>query len=105
MEIIAIISHLLRYVLAVTGIILCVILFRRRRQCGWLLIGAIFLEALVPLVGRVLHGSPLLFYKTQTVGSDGVAQINYRFDFPICYILAVIGLYLIFREIQDGKSG
>jgi uncharacterized membrane protein len=104
MEIIAIISHLLRYVLAVVAVILCVMLFRRQRQFGWLFVGAVFLEPLLLLVMRAFRGRPLLSYKTQALGSDGVLHVNYQWDFPVLYILTVIGLFLLVREARRGTS-
>ena len=104
METIAIISHLLHYALAVVAAILCVRLFRRQRQFGWLLVGVVFLEPLLLLAMRAFRGRPLLSYETQTVGSDGVLHITYRLDFPVLYILAVIGLFMLFREARRGTS-
>ena len=104
MEIIAIISYLLHYVLAVVAVILCVKLFRRRCQFGWLLVGAVFLEPLALLVMRAFRGRPLLSYETQTLGSDSVLHVNYRLDFPVLYILGVIGLFLLFRGTRHDKS-
>lgn len=102
MEIIAITSNLLHYVLAVVGVVLCVVLFRHRRQCGWLLVGTVFLQPLVLLVMRACRGRPLLTYKTQALGSDGLLHIHYQWDFPICYALAVVGLILLIREARRG---
>jgi hypothetical protein len=101
---IAIISHLLHYVLAVVAVILCVLLFWRQHQLGWLLVGAVFLEPLILLAIRAYRGRPLLSYKTQALGSDGVLHINYQWDFPVLYILAVIGLFLLVREASRGTS-
>ena len=100
MEALAITSHLLHYVLAVLAIYFCVTLFRRSRACGWLLVSAVFLEPFFLLVMRVIHGRPLLAYKTTSLGADGIMQISYRMDFPFCYIVAVVGLFMLVRESQ-----
>src|SRR5450432_2386791 len=104
MEVIAVISHLAHYILAAVAIVLCVILYRRQRKCGWLLVGTVFREPFVLLVMRAIHGRPLFSYKTQSLGSDGVLHINYQWDFPVLYVLAVIGLYLLVRDMNHDTS-
>jgi hypothetical protein len=100
MEALAIISHLLRYVLAILAVYFCVTLFRQRRACGWLFVSAVFLEPFVLLVMRAVRGSPLLAYKTVSAGSDGIMLVGYRMDFPFLYIIAVVGLFMLVRDSQ-----
>jgi hypothetical protein len=96
MEALAIISHLLHYVLAVAALYFCITLFRRRRVWGWLLLSAVFLEPFYLLFARAIRGRPLLAYKSVSAGSDGIMQVSYRLDFPFFYILAVLGFFYFF---------
>ena len=105
MEALAIISHLLHYVLAVAALYFCVTLYQRGRVLGWIFISAIFLEPFYLLVVRAIRGRPLLAYKSVSVGSDGIMEVIYRVDFPFFYILAVVGLFLIFRQSQKEIRG
>ena len=100
MEALAIISHLLHYFLAVAALYFCIALFRRQRVWGWLLLSAIFLEPFYLLLMRAIRGRPLLPYKVVSAGSDGIMQVSYRLDFPFFYVLAVVGLFLVFRHAQ-----
>ena len=104
MGIIAIISHLVHYALAILAMILCVTLFLRQHQVGWLLVGAVFVEPLLLLVMRAFRGHPLFSYKTQALGSDGILHVNYQMDFPVLYILAVVGLFLLVRGHRSTSS-
>ncbi len=104
MEALAIISHLLHYVLAILAVYFCIMLFRRGRALGWLLISAVFLEPFLLLVVRVIRGRQLLAYKTVSTGSDGIMQISYRMDFPFLYIVSVVGLFLLVRETQKNME-
>ena len=99
-EALAIFSHLLHYVLAVAAVYFCVTLFRRGRGLGWLLLSAVFCEPFYLLFMRAIRGRPLLAYKSVSAGSDGIMQVSYRLDFPFLYILAVIELFLLFRQSQ-----
>jgi len=103
MEALAIISHILHFVLAIVAICFCVTLFRRHRACGWLMLSAVFLEPFVLLLMRSIRGRSLLAYKTVSTGSDGIMEISYRVDFPFLYIVAVIGLFMLARRSQNGE--
>jgi hypothetical protein len=105
MEAVAIISHLLHYVLAAAALYFCVTLYRHRRVWGWLLLSTVFLEPFYLLFVRAIRGRPLLTYKSVSAGSDGIMQVSYRLDFPFFYILAVLGLFLIFRQAQTKIGG
>ena len=98
MEAIAIISHLLHYVLGILAVCFCITLFSQERMYGWLLVSLVFCEPFVLLIMRAVRGHPLFSYKTMSVGSDGVMQVSYRMDFPILYCAAVVGLFLLVRE-------
>lgn len=104
MEALAIISHLLHFVLALSAIYFCVTLFRRHRACGWLLVSAVFLEPFVSLFMRAIRGRSLLAYKTVSAGAEGIAQITYRVDFPFLYTIAVVGLFLLVRDSQKNTE-
>ena len=86
--------------MAILAIYFCITLFRRHGACGWLLLGAVFLEPFVLLIMRAIHGHPLLTYKTMSAGSDGIGVISYKVDFPVLYIISVIGLFLLVRQSQ-----
>jgi hypothetical protein len=72
---------------------------------GWLFVSAIFLEPFYLLVVRAIRGRPLLAYKTVSAGSDSFMHVTYRWDFPLFYILAVVGLFLLFRQSQRKIGG
>jgi hypothetical protein len=98
MESLAIISHLLHFAFAILAVYFCVVLFRRHRAWGWLLVSAVFLQPFVLLVMRAIRGYPLLAYKTAAAGSDGMMQISYRLDFPFLYLITVAGLFMLARD-------
>ena len=100
MEALAILSHLLHYVLAIIAIALCVRFYRRQRQCGWLFLAAVFLEPFVLLIMRAMRGRPLMPYKVVSSGPEPFMQINYRIDFPFLLTLGVIGLFLLARGVR-----
>ena len=105
MEAVALISHLLRYVLAIVAILFCVALFRRQRACGWLLVGVVFLEPFVFLFMRAMRGRPWLAYKSVSASPDGVMEVSYRLDFPFFYIAAVVGLFMLMRGAREKVEG
>lgn len=76
MESLALFSHLLHYVLAVVAVYFCVTLYRRHRQCGWLLVSAVFLEPFVLMLTRAVRDRPLLRYQTSGPAEDGVGQLT-----------------------------
>jgi hypothetical protein len=100
MELLVITLHLLRFALAILAVGFCVTLFRRHHACGWLFVSAVFYEPFALLAMRAIRGRPLLAYKTVSAGSDGVMQVSYHADFPILYIVAVIGLFMLVRGSQ-----
>ena len=100
MEALAILSHLLLYVLAIIAIALCVRFYRRHRQCGWLFLAAVFLEPFVLLIMRALRGRPLMPYKVVSSSPEPLMQVSYRIDFPFLLTLGVIGLFLLAREVR-----
>lgn len=100
MEALAILSHLLHYVLAVIAVTICLRLYRPQRQWGWLFLSAIFLEPFVLLVMRVLNGRPLMPYKVVNHGADLIMNVTYRYNFPFLYLLALVGLVLLFRQTR-----
>jgi hypothetical protein len=104
MELIAIISNLLRYFLALAALVFCVMLFRHYRKIGWLLVGAVFLEPVVQLALRAAQGWPLLPYKRIVPSTDNLLHVEYTWDFPILYLLAVVGLFLLVRKIRDEQK-
>ncbi len=96
----AIISHLLHYVLATLAVACCVTLFRRHRAVGWIFVSAVFAEPFLLLAMRAIRGLALLPYKTMTTDADGILQVSYRMNFPFLYLVAVAGLLLLVREAR-----
>jgi hypothetical protein len=76
----------------------CGVLFRRSRQRGWLLVSVAFMQPFWTLLLRAIHGRQLFTYMTVGVAPDGSQRINYRVDFPVFYVVAIIGLYLLVRK-------
>ena len=101
MEIIAIIFYLSYLVSAALAIYLCVILFRHYHQFGWLLVSVTFLQPFWLLLLRAINGHVALSYMTVGVAADGSQKINYRIDFPIFYVVAIIGLYLLVKKTRN----
>ena len=100
MEIIAIISQLSQYIFAALAVIFCVVLYRRQRQFGWLLVSVAFIQPFYALILRAIHGRPLLTYMTVGSTSGGLQTVSYRIDFPFFYIVAIIGLYLLVQKAR-----
>jgi hypothetical protein len=98
METIAIIFYLSYLVSAALAIYFCVILFRHYRQIGWLLVSVTFLQPFWLLFVRAIHGHVALSYMTVVVAPDGSQKIGYRIDFPVFYVVAIIGLYLLVKK-------
>jgi hypothetical protein len=98
METIAIVSRLSTYLFALLAVILCIVLFRRQRQFGWLLVSVVFIQPFYALLMRAVHGQPLLTYKLVGVAPDGHQTVNV--DFPFFYIVAIIGLYLLVQKTR-----
>lgn len=98
MEIIAITTQLSRYLFAALAVALCIMLFRRERQFGWLLVSVAFIPSFYALLMRAIHGRPLLTYMSSGTSPEGFARIGYRVDFPIFYLVAIIGLYLLVQQ-------
>lgn len=106
MDTLAILSQLLPLALASFAVVCCVRLFRRRRESGWLLLAAVFLQPFGSFLARALHGRPLLIHSTTTVkpGHGALVRIvSYHFDFPVLLIIAVVGVYLLGREARHDK--
>ena len=101
----AIASHLLQIVLAPLAVFFCVTLFRRHRAVAWLLIGGVFFEPLARVVMRTLRGGPFLAYKSASAGSDGITGVTYHMNFPILYMVAVAGLFMLVRASAKSSGG
>jgi hypothetical protein len=97
-RIIAATLYISRYPLAAAAIILCILLFRRGCNIGWLCLGVLFLEPFYYFAMRLIHGGRLLPY--ETIGGltpDGANKLMLTWDFPTLYIFAVLGLFLLYR--------
>jgi hypothetical protein len=103
METIAIISYLSYLVFALLAVILCVILFRYSRQRGWLLVSVTFLQPFWLLFIHAIQGRHLLPYMTVVTAPDGSQRTSVPIDFPVFYIVAIIGLYLLVQKARRDK--
>jgi|GEM_PF-4779242 len=103
MEAIAIALYLSRYLLAVAAVSFCILLFRYSHRIGWLFLGALFLEPFFGILIRLSHGRRLLAYRKSSADEDGIAVLNYTWDVPVFYFVAVVGLFLLFREARSCK--
>jgi hypothetical protein len=104
MEYVAIALHLSRYLLAVAGIALCVMLFQGQRHIGWLVLGFTFTGTFWFGLWRVVQGRPFLGHRTSGITDDGLASMVYRIEFPLDSFLMVLGLYLLLRAFQRKAS-
>src|SRR5258708_28320487 len=103
-EVVALLTQLSRYMLALVGIFLCVSLFRRSQKFGWLLLSALFLEPFYICVARLILGRPVFRLHTMGDVTGGVQKITFHYDFPLFYILAVVGLFLLTREARQQEN-
>jgi hypothetical protein len=90
--------YISRFPLAAVAIALCIHLFRRTRNTGWLFLGVPFVEPFYYLAIRFARGRPLLQYQTMGPVRGGVAQLTVRYDIPTLYVCAVVGLLLLARR-------
>jgi hypothetical protein len=92
--------YILRYPLAAAAITLCILLFRRSGNIGWLLLSVVYIDPFYLFVMRLIKGYRLLPYMTirgpATIG--GPANVTINFDFPVFLLFAVAGLYLLYRK-------
>jgi hypothetical protein len=103
-RIIAATLYISRYPLAAAAIIFCILLFRRSRNAGWLCLGVLFTEPFFLFIVRLIHGRRLLPFETMGgVTPDGAQQITLAWDFPIVYLFAVLGLFLLHRGVRQGS--
>jgi hypothetical protein len=94
-----------RFVLGAAAIALCVLLFRRSRNVGWLCLGVLFSEPFYLLALRIVQGRRIFPYVMSGGSTPGGAQeLTIRFEIPILYILAVVGLFLLYRRAQRGTN-
>jgi hypothetical protein len=105
MEIIAAILFFSRFVLAATAVSLCIMLFRHYRHIGWLVLGSSFLSPFLFLLLRLCQSRPLLTYRSSgPIVVGGATQLNFRLEFPVFYLVVVIALFLLIREVRCGKK-
>ena len=104
METVALIVYLSRYILSAVAAVSCILLSRRTRRLGWLILGTSFLADFWFLAVRAVCGRPLLTYRKYGPVVDGVAQMNIRIEIPYFGILAAIGLLLLLRSSKENKD-
>jgi hypothetical protein len=83
---------------------LCVLLFRKHRRAGWLLLGAAFMTPLFLLFLRIAHGLPVLTYRSYGLSADGMAHLTYRFDIPGYCLVVVLALSLLLRDARRRRG-
>ena len=103
MEILAAILFFSNFALSATAAILAAILFRHYHYCGWLVLAVAFLSPFGFMLLRLLHGRPLLTYRSYGPVVDGVAQLNYHLEIPGFYMVVVAALLLLIRDARRNK--
>jgi hypothetical protein len=104
MENLAAISYFANFALSATATFLAFKLFRRYRHCGWLMLGVAFLSPFGFLLLRLLHGRPLLTFRSYGPAVNGVAQLTYRVEIPWFYMVVVAGLLSLYRDARSNKQ-
>ena len=104
MKILAAILHFSNFALSATAAIFAVMLFRHYRHCGWLVLAVSFLSPFGFLLLRIVHGRPLLTYRSYGPVVDGAVQLNYRLEFPVFYMMVVAALLLMIRDARRNKK-
>jgi hypothetical protein len=104
MEAIAAVLFFANFALSAIAVSLSVMLFRQHRQIGWLLLAVDFLWPFFTLLLRLVHGMPLLTYRTGFGPVvNGVAQNTIHWQFPGFYMIVVAALLLLSRDSRHGK--
>jgi len=106
MEILAFLAASLffsNFAFSATAATLAVMLFRQSRHCGWLLLAVAFLSPFGFLLLRMLHGRPLLTYRSYGPVVHGVGQLTYRLEIPGFYMVVVAALLLLIRDARRNK--
>ena len=104
LETVAAVLFFLDYALSATAVVLCVVLYRLYRQMGWLVLGVAFLWPFGVLLLRIVHGSPLLTYRSMGTDHYGVAELTYNWRFPGFYVVVVIALLMLIRAARRGGN-
>ncbi len=104
MELLAAILYFSNFAFSATAAILAVMLFRHYRHCGWLVLAVAFLSPFGFLLLRIVHGRPLLTYRSYGPVVDGMAQLKYHLEFPCFYMVVVAALLLLIRDAKRSKQ-
>jgi len=104
MEAIAATLYFSNYLLSAIAVSLAVTLFRRHRNCGWLILAGAFTSPFIFLLMRWFSGHPLFTYKSVGPVINGVTTVTYRWDIPGFYLAVVIGLLFFVRDCRHDKS-
>ena len=92
------------YLLAATSVLLCVLLYRHYRRCGWLVLGGAFMTPLFLLCNRIAHGWPVLTYRQYSgQDPDHAVRVTYHFDIPSYYLVVVLALWLLLRAARKDR--
>jgi hypothetical protein len=102
-EIGAEILYFSQFALSAMAAALCVMLFRHGRQCGWLMLGVAFLSPFGFLLLRLVHGQTLFTYRSISPGANGMPQLTIRYQIPGFYIVVVVALLWLLRDVRRGK--
>lgn len=94
----------LQIALSVAAVVLCILLFRLDRNCGWLLLIAGFASPIYRVVWRVAHGLRPLWYSGYGTGPDGTPVQQLHYEFPLALAVAVVGLFMLYRKALRARK-
>jgi len=103
METLAAILYFSNFVFSAAAAVLAVMLFPHYRHCGWLLLAVAFLSPFGFLLLRFMNGRPLFNYISSGSDVNGLAHVTIRYDIPGFYILVVVALLLLIRDVRRSK--
>jgi hypothetical protein len=104
MEILSAIFYFSNFALSATAVFLAVLLFRRFRNYGWLLLAGGFTSPFFFLLLRLFSGHRLFTYKIVGAGANGVTDVTIHYEFPVFYLAVVIGLIFLVRAGKHGQA-
>jgi hypothetical protein len=95
---------ILTLVLAGAALVFCILIFRLNRNCGWLLLGVSFTYPFYRVVWRMAHGWSPFWYLHPAGGANGIPGQKIILEFPFWSVLAVLGLFLIYRKAKRERQ-
>lgn len=104
MEVIAATLYFSNYALSAIAVCLAVTLFRRHRNCGWLILAGAFTSPFIFLLMRWCAGHPLFSYETAGPVVNDISTVIYRYDIPGFYLAVVVGLLFFVQDHRRDKA-